>query len=61
MLERERCNRRLVVDIADRPDEHGDGADAAVAGAQRGELARDIEVGRLDTDRHRALLPLIRR
>ena len=61
MLERQRCHRRLVVDIADRPDEHGDGADAPVAAAQRGELARDVEVGGLDADRHRARLPLIRR
>ena len=61
VLERERLNGRIVVDVADGADEHGDGADARSPTAQRRKLARDIEVGRSGRGPSSRDCPLIRR
>ena len=52
MLQRHRHDRGWLADIAHRPDERRDGPDARVTCAQRGELARDVEILGLDADGH---------
>src|SRR5688500_7340250 len=50
VLERQRADRRVVVDVANRADEHRDRADAPVALAEPGDL--DTRVERLLLDAH---------
>ncbi len=52
VLQRHRRDLGLVADVANGTDERRDGADGAISRAQRGKLARDVEVFRLDPNGH---------
>ena len=55
VLERQRAHFGRFVDVAHQADEGGDRADARIARAQALDLARDVEILGLDSDRHFSL------